>query len=191
MDPVFAIFALAGVAGALRFSRLRNTPSALLAFCWTVVTVLALCAFQAKHLPYIVFLLPPLCILGALCGPAIFQRPPLLLPAIVVLFSVKAIASGEVWSLRPTAPPLAGAAAMRQYCNLRRDVELISVQPDDEFYSATLRSPPSATVSSTPPARSNTLFRTTPNWESSSPRASSWPCRNCCRASRPRSGSGA
>jgi len=141
MDPVFCAFALAGLAGAMRISKLRGQPPALLAFCSTVVTVLALCTFQAKHLPYVVFLLPALCVLGALCGPAILRRPAAVVCLVLVLFCAKIIGSGRPWSLRPEAPPMEGANAMRKYYRLGRDVELISIEGDDEFYSATLPLP--------------------------------------------------
>jgi hypothetical protein len=141
MDPAFCLFALAGLAGAMRISKLRAQPAALLAFCGTVVSVAALCVFQARHVPYLAFLLPPLCVLAALCGPEILRRPAVVASLVVVLFSVKAIAGGHSWSLRPTTPPMVGARAMRQYYGLGRDVELISVEGDDEFYSATLPLP--------------------------------------------------
>ena len=141
MDPVFCIFALASLFGAMRIRQLRTEPSTLLAFCGTVVSVAALCVFQAKHLPYLAFLLPPLCVVGALCGPAMLRRPAVVASLIVVLFSVKAFAGGHSWSLRPATPPMEGARAMREYYRLGRDVELISVEGDDEFYSATLPLP--------------------------------------------------
>jgi hypothetical protein len=141
MDPVLCVFALAGVVGAMRISKLRGQPPALLAFCSAAVAVLALCIFQAKHLPYVVFLLPALCVLGALCGPGILRRPVAVASLALVLFGAKAIANGHPWSLRPAAPPMEGANAMRGYYRLGRDVELISVEGDDEFYSATLPLP--------------------------------------------------
>ena len=141
MDPVLCIFALAGVAGAMRISKLRRQPPALLAFCSAVVTVAALCIFQAKHLPYLAFLLPALCVLGALSGPGILRRPAVVAFLALALFGAKAIAGGHVWSLRPTTPPMVAANILRGYYRLGRDVELISVEGDDEFYSATLPLP--------------------------------------------------
>jgi hypothetical protein len=141
MDPVLCIFALGGVVGAMRIARLRRQPAALLAFCSAVAAILALCVFQRKHLPYIVFLLPSLCVLGALCGPAILRRPVVVASLVLVLFGAKTIAHGNPWSLRPATPPMEAAKALREYYRLGRDVELISVEGDDEFYSAVLPLP--------------------------------------------------
>jgi len=141
MDPVLSAFALAGVAGAMRISRLRAQPPALLAFCSAAVSVAALCIFQAKHLPYVVFLLPALCVLGALCGPVILRRPAVVASLALVLFGAKAIANGRPWSLRPATAPIEAVNAMREYYRMGRDVELISVEPNDEFYASTLPLP--------------------------------------------------
>ncbi|MGD0361633.1 MAG: glycosyltransferase family 39 protein [Bryobacteraceae bacterium] len=141
IDPVLCLFALAGLAGALRISALRRQPAALLAFCWAIVAAAALLIFQTRNLPYLVFLLPALCVLGALCGPGILQRPAVAFILVLALFGVKAAAHGQWWSLRPATPPMEGAAAMREYYRFGRDVELISVEADDNFYSATLPLP--------------------------------------------------
>jgi len=142
MDPVLAALAVAGLAGAWPVVRSRRRPAALLAICWTAVTVVALCAFQAKNLPYLVLLLPPLCILGAMCGPGLLDRRGAITAcAVAVIFLTKAAANGQPWSLRPAAPPLDGAKAMRAYYDLHREAELIAVEPDDQFYSATIPLP--------------------------------------------------
>ena len=142
MDPVLAALGLIGLVGFI--ATLRTKPktsqkpqtSPLLAFCWILVTLTAMFAFQAKNLPYLVFLIPGLVILGAVCGPRI--PPALAVSLLLVLFAVKALASDRAWSLRPGAPPLEGAKVMRAYYDLHRDTELIAAQLDDEFYSITL-----------------------------------------------------
>ncbi len=141
LDPVLCLFALAGLVGALRLSALRRQPAALLALCWAIVAAAALLIFQTRNLPYIVFLLPALCVLGALCGPGILQRPAVAFILVLALFGAKAAAHGQWWSLRPATPPMEGAAAMREYYGFGRDVELIAVEGDDNFYSATLPLP--------------------------------------------------
>ena len=154
MDPVMALLGLVGLLGFLRNIQDRSmtvaarkrfaflpTPE-LLAFCWVAATLAALFAFQAKNLPYLVFLLPGLAILGAACGPKfVDQRPVVTLSVLLVLFAVKGLSADRPWSLRPGAPPLEGAKAMRDYYDLHRDTELIVARPDDEFYSATIPLP--------------------------------------------------
>jgi hypothetical protein len=159
MDPVMALLGVVGLVGFLRalFSRdtqdhsmtvaarkrfaFLRTPE-LLAFCWIAATLAALFAFQAKNLPYLVFLLPGLAILGAACGPKLLdQRPGVTVSVLLVLFAIKALSADRPWSLRPGAPPLEGAKAIRDYYDLHRDAELIAARPDDEFYSATIPLP--------------------------------------------------
>ena len=141
MDPVLAVLGAAGLAGAVHWRKLRGRPETLLAFCGFAAAAGALCVFQAKHLPYIVYVLPCLCVVAALNGPRFLQRPPVAAGLLAVLFAAKVMGSGEVWSLRPAAPPIEGARGMQKYADLRRNRELIVAQPDDEFYSATLPLP--------------------------------------------------
>ena len=142
MDPLSALLGGFGVVGFLAVVRKQKDSSRyLLAFCWVAVTVAALFAFQTKNLPYIVFLLPGLVILGSTCGPELVKyraRPWMLAVFLVGIFAVKTVAANHPWSLHPGSPVVEGAGAMRAYYNLHRDAELIVVQPDDEFYSATI-----------------------------------------------------
>jgi hypothetical protein len=142
MDPVIALLPFLGLAGAWRAVRLRQEGSQLLTVLWVVVTILALFAFQAKNLPYIVLLLPTLCAFGALNGPRFLDRwPAATIAALAILCAAKVFAAGQPWSLRPASPALEGAKAMRAYYNFHREADLIAVDPDDEFYSATLPLP--------------------------------------------------
>jgi 4-amino-4-deoxy-L-arabinose transferase-like glycosyltransferase len=142
MDPVLAVLSGAGLARALwEWSGMRKQPGALLSLSAAAVTAAAMCLFQARHLPYLVFLLPPLCVTAVLCGPRRLRTAPLAAAVLAVLCAAKVIAAGAVWSLRPASPAIAGAQAMQQYAGLHRNRELIAAQPDDEFYSATLPIP--------------------------------------------------
>ena len=142
MDSAVLALAAVGLAGGLRIVRLRRSPATLLAACWVAVAVAALCAFQAANLPYVALVLPSLCVFGAVCGPGFVDRRPAITACVLgILFFAKIAVSGQPWSLRPTAPPLTGAKAMREYYDLNRDAELISIDPDDEFYSLTIPLP--------------------------------------------------
>lgn len=141
MDAAVAVLGLLGVASSLRVTRLRQSPAALLAAVWGAVTLAALLTFQAQNLPYVLFLIPPLCILGAIRGPSFLDRPAIVGILIALLAIVKIAAAGEPWSVRPFAPPIPGAQAMRTYYDLARDTDLFLVDSDDQFYSATLPLP--------------------------------------------------
>jgi hypothetical protein len=108
-----------------------------LVICWMAVTVAALCAFQAKNLPYIVLLAPSMCLLAALGAPRILDKRVSVAIGLLLLL----IATKAWWPARPTAPPLEGAQAMRTYYGFHREAELIAVNTDDEFYSATIPLP--------------------------------------------------
>jgi 4-amino-4-deoxy-L-arabinose transferase-like glycosyltransferase len=142
MDPVVFALAALSTAGAFRIMRARQQSAAVLAVCWAGVSIAALCAFQASNLPYVALVLPPICTVGALCGPAFLDRRPAVAASILgALLLVRSVAAGQPWSLRPEAPPIAGARAMRIYYALNRDAELISLDPDDEFFSLTIPIP--------------------------------------------------
>ncbi|MGA2181407.1 MAG: amidohydrolase family protein [Bryobacteraceae bacterium] len=142
MDPIIALMAIIAIPDAIRRLRSRQDTGVLLVCCWTVAILAALAAFQTRNLPYLAFLIPPLCLLGVLCGPRWLWRDARIAAVLVVLlFAVRTAAHGAPWSLRPETPPLEGAAAMRAYYTLGRDTELLFCQPDDEFYSATLPLP--------------------------------------------------
>ena len=124
LDPVLAISAIAA-AVALPFR--RQNAALRLPLCWAAVVLLALCAFQAKNLPYVIFLLPALCVVAGVLVPP--RAAWIAVPLALLLRLPFAPAP---------APVIPGAEAMRHYASLQRRHELISVQPDDEFYSATL-----------------------------------------------------
>jgi hypothetical protein len=89
-----------------------------------------------------VFLIPGLVILGMGAGPKwLDRRPAFAWTFLLVLFGWKALEIDKPVSLRPGAPPIEGARAIRAYYDLGRDTELMIAQPDDEFYSATIPLP--------------------------------------------------
>jgi hypothetical protein len=142
MDPIVLLLAVVSLAGVLGVARSREQPAALLAICWAAITVTALIAFQASNLPYVALALPALCTMGAVCAPAIVDRNPAAIACVLgILLLARLVGAGQPWSMRVEAPPLAGANAMRAYYELNRDTELISIDPDDQFYSLTIPLP--------------------------------------------------
>lgn len=131
MDPLAAAIAVAGLAGSWRIARMREQPARLLAFCWAILTIAGISAFQVRNLPYVVLALPPIFILGsAVLNPRLWiASVVLLVAALLRVFSAS------------VAPPIDAAGDMRVYYGLYRDTELIAVESGDEFYAATLSLP--------------------------------------------------
>jgi 4-amino-4-deoxy-L-arabinose transferase-like glycosyltransferase len=131
LDPVLALFGFGGLAVSLRELRDRKPNPRLLALCWILIVGAALCAFQAKNLPYLVFLLPGLCIVAMGAWDKAFFAVAIIALAVV----------GRLAIPSPVVPPIEGAVAIRAYFDMQRAAELIVAQPDDEFYSATIPLP--------------------------------------------------
>ena len=127
LDPVALLCFLIAVPLAIRR---RSDPGVLLAALWAAMVVMALVAFQGKSVPYLTMLLPPMCVLAGLCLPA----PRIAIVPVAVIFVARL-------ALSAPPPPVEGATAMRAYYALGRANELVSCEPEDEFYSATLPLP--------------------------------------------------
>lgn len=141
-DPVLVVLAVAALPRFVAAIRRRSVSSLLLA-SWLAVMAGALVAFQARSFPYIVFLLPPLAILAAAYAPLGTRAYRVaLVPALFLVFAVKAMAPEQLWGLAfGKAPTPPASAALRAYCELRRPNELVLVDTDDNFYSAVLPLP--------------------------------------------------
>ncbi len=130
LNPLPAVFAILAAGGIVRALRSRTEPAVTLPICWLATAMLALSAFQAKNQPYLAFLLPPLCIVAAVCAPEwIAGRPFASIAAACALTAAFAFAEPV-----DAAPPVEGARALRAYYELNRDAELIACAPDDEFW---------------------------------------------------------
>ena len=119
LDPSVLLLGIAG---------LWSRKNALLPAAWVLITLLVLFAFQAQNLPYVVFLLPALCVFGALRAPT-------------WLGAVAAVAALAMFPFQSAAPPIPGAAAMQTYQRMHRPNELILANTDDQFVSATIGLP--------------------------------------------------
>ena len=141
-DPLLclaAALAIPYLAGALRR---RNAEAALLA-SWLLVTAAALFAFRFRNLPYLLYAIPPLCLIAASYGPLSSGRKQRAAIAVLAAaFCFKVFANGEPWGLSfGSVTPIAAAKQLRDYSGLQRPSELIVVAPDDEFYAAALPIP--------------------------------------------------
>ena len=134
-DPFLCVAALIAAPILIRKVLQRN-PAALLAGCWLLVVTAIVCTYQWRNFPYAVMMIVPLAFVAASYGPR-WQTP--VLAAVLVL---KLYASTPVWSLHyAESRPLAAAPLLRSYAARHRPNELILIDTDDEFYSATLDLP--------------------------------------------------
>jgi hypothetical protein len=139
-DPVLLVLAVAALPGLLRALRERKSPSLLVLASWIFVVGIALLSFSARNLPYIALMIPALAVACTLCAPKVVARHMAAATvALLAVMVVKAYRADYPWNLRfGSGSPLPAAAQMSWYCRQARTNELLLIDPDDEFYSATL-----------------------------------------------------
>lgn len=139
-DPILLVLALVALPGLLGAFRDRKSPSLLALASWILVVSIALLSFGSKNLPYLVLLIPALCVACSLCVPKVIGRHMAAATAVLLaIMAVKACGAGYPWSLRfGSESPLPAAAQLSWYCRQGRTSELLLIDPDDEFSSATL-----------------------------------------------------
>jgi hypothetical protein len=103
-----------------------------------VVAAGAVLAFRYRNLPYLLYAIPPLCLMAA-SALARLGRPQLVAALLAAVFSIKVAAGSQVWGLPfAAAPPITAEKWFRWYAEQRRPNELIAVNSDDEFYGTAL-----------------------------------------------------
>ena len=139
-DPL--LVALAALALPQLARRLRaGKPDAALEASWMLITSGALLAFRYRNLPYMLYAIPPLCLLAA-SSLARLGRPKLVATALAAVFAIKAAADSQPWGVRfGAAAPIPAAQWLRWYAEQRRPNELIAVNTDDEYYATVLPIP--------------------------------------------------
>lgn len=131
IDP----FLLVSAAVAIPAIVVKRSIDARLLGCWLLMTVVALMAFRYRNLPYALYLVPPLALLGSLFAP--FPRASTIILAGV--FLVKSMAPGQPWALAfGASPSIEAAKHLRAYADRSRPRGLALVQADDELHSLTL-----------------------------------------------------
>jgi len=138
-DPFLCLAAAMALPAWVAEVRRRNGNARLLA-CWVAVVFVCISLFQYRNFSYTIMLVAPLCLLAACYLPAKSQR--LAVALLVLILGAKVLFPERRWSLSyasshpMTAPPL-----LRSYMARGRSNELILVDTDDQFYSATLPLP--------------------------------------------------
>ena len=138
-DPLLVLLsavALPYLVGAVRAGK----REAALLLSWSLVAGGALLIFHYRNLPYLLYSIPPLCVMTAVYAlPRLGRRPKLAAAALAVVFCIKAAGGAQVWGLTfGSTAPVSSAKWFRWYAELRRPNELIAVDSDDEFYATAL-----------------------------------------------------
>jgi 4-amino-4-deoxy-L-arabinose transferase-like glycosyltransferase len=136
-DPLLVALAALALAQLARGVRAGKLDAALEA-SWMLITGGALLAFRYRNLPYLLYVIPPLCLLAA-SSLARLGRPKLVATALAAVFVIKAAAGSQPWGVPfGAATPISAAQSLRWYAEQRRPNELIAVNTDDEYYATVL-----------------------------------------------------
>lgn len=137
-DPILMLLAAFSLPSLLMQARKRARADALVLALSIAVVVGALLAFRYRNLPYALYIVPFLAVLGAAYAPRWRWRT----TGLGAVFLLKIAFPAQPWGLPlGTSSPLPPAAAIRSYAQQMRPTELIVVSPDDNFYSCTLAIP--------------------------------------------------
>jgi hypothetical protein len=138
-DPLLALLSAVALPYLVRAVRAGKREAALL-LSWTLVAGGAVLIFQYRNLPYLLYSIPPLCIMAAVyAAPRLGSRPKLAAMALAVVFCFKVAGGSHVWGLPfGSTAPISSAKWFRWYAEQQRPNELIAVNSDDEFYATAL-----------------------------------------------------
>jgi 4-amino-4-deoxy-L-arabinose transferase-like glycosyltransferase len=136
-DPFLVALAFLALPQLARAVRAAKSDAALQT-SWLLITGGALLAFRYRNLPYLLYAIPPLCLLAG-SGLARLPRPQLAVAALAAIFAIKAAAASQPWGLPfGAAAPIRAATWLHWYAEQQRPNELIAVNTDDEYYATVL-----------------------------------------------------
>ena len=140
VDPILCLLGLAAIPGLWLAAKRRDTVQPILLSAWLVTVCLALSSFQVRgQFRWVLFLLPPLCMLAACFSPV---RQKWLVALLCAAFAIKAAAPAQTWGLPFGAySPMPSETWLRDYADRGRPNPLVLVDTDDELYSAALPLP--------------------------------------------------
>jgi hypothetical protein len=137
-DPLLCVLAAIAMPSLLRV--VRGKTEAALLLSWILVSGAALLMFRYRNLPYLLYVIPPLCLLAAGYGPfAEGRSKKIIVSALVLVFVLKVAFGAQSWGLPyGTEPPIPAERWLQWYAKLARPNDLIAVDSDDEFYAMAL-----------------------------------------------------
>ena len=138
-DPVLCLFVILALPFLLRAVR-EHEREALLLLSWLVVVAISLAAFQFRNIPYLVQLIPPLCLIATAYIPSFSAKfGKVTVVALAAVFCVKLVSGAPVWGISyGVSTPLPSAAALHWYSSLSRSNQLIAVNTDDQFSASVM-----------------------------------------------------
>jgi hypothetical protein len=140
VDPILCFLVLAAIPGTWAAAKRRDTVQPILLSAWLFVLCFTLSLFQVRgQFRWVLFLLPPLCMLAACFSPMTRKW---VLVFLCLVFAIKAEAPHKTWGLSFGAyPPMPAETWLRAYADRGRPNPLVLVDSDDELYSAVLALP--------------------------------------------------
>ena len=142
-DPVLLLAGLAAIPGWIAALRRRDSHQPFLLAAWVAVVLAAVSIFHYRNAAYLLPLVPAMALISSTYGPltrGILRR--LALPALVLLFVLKAATPDRAWGLDyRSGTSIADAPLLDDYAHRHRPRELILVNPRDQYYSAVLPLP--------------------------------------------------
>jgi hypothetical protein len=139
-DPLLLALAALALPGIVRAVRAGKREASLLV-SWMVIACGAVLAFRYRNLPYLLYAIPPLCLLAA-SALSRLRRPQFAVAALAVVFAIRAVEASQPWGLPfGTTTPIPAAKWLHWYAEQRRPNELIAVNTDDEYYATALPIP--------------------------------------------------
>src|SRR5581483_11867009 len=138
-DPLLALLSAVALPCLFRAVRAGKREAALL-LSWVAVTCGALLLFHYRNLPYLLYVIPPLCVAAAAYAiPRLTRYPKFAAIALAAVFCIKAASGSYLWGLpSPSTVSIPSEKWFRWYANQQRPNNLIAVNSDDEFYGSAL-----------------------------------------------------
>jgi len=120
-DPLLALLGAVALPFLVAAVRAGKREAALL-FSWTLVAGGALLIFHYRNLPYLLYSIPPLCVMAAAYAlPRLVRQPKLAAAALALVFCIKVAGGSQVWGLPfGSTAAVSSAKWFRWYAELQR-----------------------------------------------------------------------
>jgi hypothetical protein len=141
MDPILPALLLIAIPSLIVALKKRSLE-ALLMLCWLAPSLAAPLAWHYRTVTYLIPALPPMAVAAASYSPTGKRWSYAILAVAIAGFACKVAFPRQTWGLsfaRTTVQP--ASTPLRNYCELNRGNELISVDVADDLYASVLPLP--------------------------------------------------